>query len=164
MATGSEVDLARTAAEALAAEGTSVRVVSMPCAEVFAAQDEEYQEQVLPRSVRKRLAVEAGHGDYWRKWVGLDGDVVSIDSFGASGKGGDVMAHFGLVMRTCSKELQGSRQGGLMLSVKTLGDVPLAGQRVLIREDFNVPIKDGQVTSDARIRAASSLRELRRQA
>ena len=72
-----------------------MRVVSMPCAEVFAAQDKEYQEQVLPRSVRKRLAIEAGHGDYWRKWVGLDGDVVSIDSFGASGKGGDVMAHFG---------------------------------------------------------------------
>ena len=95
LATGSEVDLARTAAEALAAEGSSVRVVSMPCAEVFAAQDEEYQEQVLPRSVRKRLAIEAGHGDYWRKWVGLDGDVVSVDSFGASGKGGDVMAHFG---------------------------------------------------------------------
>jgi len=95
LATGSEVDLARTAADALAAEGRSVRVVSMPCAEVFAAQDEEYQEQVLPRSVRKRLAIEAGHGDYWRKWVGLDGDVVSIDSFGASGKGGDVMAHFG---------------------------------------------------------------------
>jgi len=95
LATGSEVDLARTAAEALATEGRSVRVVSMPCAEVFAAQDEEYQEQVLPRSVRKRLAIEAGHGDYWRKWVGLDGDVVSIDSFGASGKGGDVMAHFG---------------------------------------------------------------------
>lgn len=95
LATGSEVDLARTAAEALAAEGSSVRVVSMPCAEVFAAQDEEYQEQVLPRSVRKRLAIEAGHGDYWRKWVGLDGDVVSVDSFGASGKGSDVMAHFG---------------------------------------------------------------------
>ena len=95
LATGSEVDLARTAAEALAAEGRSVRVVSMPCAEVFAAQDEEYQEQVLPRSVRKRLAIEAGHGDYWRKWVGLDGGVVSIDSFGASGKGGDVMEHFG---------------------------------------------------------------------
>ena len=50
--------------------------------------------QVLPRSVRKRLAIEAGHGDYWRKWVGLDGDVVSIDSFGASSKGGDVFAHF----------------------------------------------------------------------
>ena len=123
----------------------------MPCAEVFAAQDEEYRSRycrdrfvsawLLRRS--RRLLAEV---------VGLDGDVVSIDSFGASGKGGDVMAHLGLVMRTCSNGRKIARRGCLMLSVKTLGDVPLAGQRVLIREDFNVPIKDGQVTSDARIR------------
>jgi transketolase len=67
----------------------------MPCAEVFAAQDPAYQERVLPPTVRSRVAIEAGHGDYWRKWVGLDGDVVSIDTFGASGPGGQVMSHFG---------------------------------------------------------------------
>jgi len=95
IATGSEVALAREAAEVLAAKGHGVRVVSMPCAEVFAAQDAAYRERVLPPTVRSRVAIEAGHGDYWRKWVGLDGDVVSIDTFGASGPGGQVMSHFG---------------------------------------------------------------------
>jgi transketolase len=95
IATGSEVSLAREAAEILAAKGHGVRVVSMPCAEVFAAQDAAYRERVLPQDVRSRVAIEAGHGDYWRKWVGLDGDVVSIDTFGASGPGGQVMSHFG---------------------------------------------------------------------
>ena len=95
IATGSEVSLAREAAEVLAARGHGVRVVSMPCAEVFAAQDAAYRERVLPQDVRSRVAIEAGHGDYWRKWVGLDGDVVSIDTFGASGPGAQVMSHFG---------------------------------------------------------------------
>lgn len=98
IATGSEVGLAREAGEVLAAKGHGVRVVSMPCAELFAAQDDDYRNQVLPKDVRCRLAVEAGHGDYWRKWVGLDGDVVSIDTFGASGPGAAVMSHFGFTV------------------------------------------------------------------
>jgi transketolase len=67
----------------------------MPCAEVFAVQPDHYQQQVLPKDRRVRVAVEAGHGDYWRKWVGLDGAVVSLDRFGESGPGPDVLAHFG---------------------------------------------------------------------
>ncbi len=96
IATGSEVGIARSAVEQLNSEGGSVRLVSMPSAELFAQQDKTYQESVLPDSVRARVAVEAAHVDYWRKWVGLDGDVVGLSTFGESGPGGEVMAHFGL--------------------------------------------------------------------
>ena len=95
IATGSEVEIARQAALTLSEGGQPTRLVSMPCAEVFAVQSESYQQQVLPKDLRVRVAVEAGHGDYWRKWVGLDGAVVSIDRFGESGPGPDVLAHFG---------------------------------------------------------------------
>jgi transketolase len=95
IATGSEVEIAREAAAMLEAEGLPTRLVSMPSAEIFQQQPEEYQEAVLPSRLRTRVAVEAGHGDYWRKWVGLDGAVVSLDRFGESGPGAEVMAHFG---------------------------------------------------------------------
>jgi transketolase len=95
IATGSEVEIARQAALTLTADGQPTRLVSMPCAEVFAVQPDHYQQQVLPKDSRVRVAVEAGHGDYWRKWVGLDGAVVSLDRFGESGPGPDVLAHFG---------------------------------------------------------------------
>ena len=98
IATGSEVNLALDAAQQLAAESVSVRVVSMPSVEVFEQQDAEYREQVLPASTRKRLAVEAAHVDYWRKWVGLDGDVIGMASFGASAPGGDLFEHFGFTV------------------------------------------------------------------
>ena len=83
IATGSEVALALEAAQKLAQDGTSIRVVSMPSAEVFERQDKNYKESVLPSANRKRIAVEAGHVDYWRKWVGLDGEVIGMKSFGA---------------------------------------------------------------------------------
>ena len=95
LASGSEVNICREAAKQLQADGIQVRLVSIPSTDVFAAQDAEYQEAVLPSAVRHRLAVEAGHGDYWYRWVGLDGDVISLNRFGASGPGGEVMAHFG---------------------------------------------------------------------
>jgi transketolase len=95
IATGSEVQLAVEAAEKLAAKGRAVRVVSMPCAEIFAAQDASYREQVLPSDVLARVAVEAGHVDYWYKWVGLDGRVVGMTSFGESAPAGELMKHFG---------------------------------------------------------------------
>lgn len=96
LATGSEVSLAVEAAETLSAEGKAVRVVSVPCAERFAAQDAAYREAVLPAAVRARVAVEAGSKDYWRKYVGLDGDVVGMDTFGESAPAGDLYKHFGL--------------------------------------------------------------------
>jgi len=95
IATGAEVDPTLAAARTLAAEGTRVRVVSMPCMELFEAADEDYREHVLPRSVRARLAVEAGASISWGRWVGLDGDVVGIDRFGASAPGATVLEKLG---------------------------------------------------------------------
>jgi transketolase len=82
--TGSELDLAMQAMRALEKEGVAVRVVSMPCANQFDRQPAAYRDSVLPSACRKRVAVEAGVTDYWRKYVGLDGLVVGIDRFGAS--------------------------------------------------------------------------------
>ncbi len=96
IATGSEVGLAMEAATRLEAEGRRVRVVSMPCAEVFDAQPAEYREAVLPRALRARLAVEAAHVDYWAKYVGLDGAVVGMHGFGASAPAEQLYRHFGI--------------------------------------------------------------------
>jgi transketolase len=82
--TGSEVHLALAAQELLAAEQVRVRVVSMPCWELFEAQPVEYQETVLPPRIRARVAVEAGATLAWRRYVGLDGEIVGLDRFGAS--------------------------------------------------------------------------------
>ncbi|GAB5453136.1 MAG: transketolase [Halioglobus sp.] len=95
IATGSEVQLAMTAAEELAGSGKQVRVVSMPCAEIFAEQDAAYRETVLPSDCLARVAVEALHADYWYKYVGLDGRVVGMTTFGESAPGGELMRHFG---------------------------------------------------------------------
>ncbi|MDO5536335.1 MAG: transketolase [Desulfovibrionaceae bacterium] len=95
LATGSEVSLCVEAQARLAEEGIRVRVVSMPCCEVFDAQDAAYRESVLPDAVRARLAVEAGWPDYWRRYVGLDGDVLGLDHFGASAPGGVLAREFG---------------------------------------------------------------------
>ena len=96
VATGSEVSLAVSAAEQLAASGRGVRVVSMPCAEVFDAQEAAYREMVLPSDVLARVAVEAGHIDFWYKYVGLDGRIVGMSSFGESAPASALFKHFGL--------------------------------------------------------------------
>ncbi|MEM6486177.1 MAG: transketolase [Pseudomonadota bacterium] len=93
IATGSEVGLAVATAVALTTR--RVRVVSMPCAEVFEEQDAAYRESVLPSSCLARVAVEAGHGDYWHKYVGLDGRIVAMTSFGESAPGSVLMEEFG---------------------------------------------------------------------
>ena len=95
IATGSEVGLAMQAAGQL---GGGVRVVSMPSTDVFDRQDAAYRESVLPKSVRRRVAIEAGITDFWRKYVGLDGAVVGIDTYGASGPIEALMPHFGFTV------------------------------------------------------------------
>jgi transketolase len=95
IATGSEVAPTLSVARTLAERGTRVRVVSMPCMELFEAQPPEYREQVLPAAVRARLAVEAGASMSWWKWVGLDGDVLGLDRFGASAPGPTVLKELG---------------------------------------------------------------------
>ena len=96
IATGSEVALAVEAAERLTEAGRGVRVVSMPCAEAFEAQEAGYREAVLPSDVLARVAVEAGHTDFWYKYVGLDGRVVGMSSFGESAPAEALFQHFGL--------------------------------------------------------------------
>ncbi|MCC5658190.1 transketolase [Nostoc sp. XA010] len=93
--TGSELSLAVSAAEKLKAEGKKVRVVSLPSWELFEAQDAAYKESILPKAVTKRLSVEAGASFGWHKYVGTEGDTVSIDRFGASAPGGVCLEKFG---------------------------------------------------------------------
>ncbi|WP_150670810.1 transketolase [Pandoraea anhela] len=97
IATGSEIDLALKGAEALAAEGIAARVVSMPSTNVFDRQDKAYRESVLPRGV-PRVAVEAGVTAFWHKYVGLEGGVVGIDTFGESAPAGVLFKHFGFTV------------------------------------------------------------------
>jgi transketolase len=98
IATGSEVQLAMAAAEQLEQMGKSVRVVSMPCAEVFELQDASYREAVLPSDVLARVAVEAAHRDYWYKYVGLDGRIVGMSTFGESAPAGELFKMFGFTI------------------------------------------------------------------
>jgi transketolase len=95
IATGSEVSLALEAARRLAEDGTAVRVVSMPCWELFAAQSAEYRDEVLPPDVKARLSIEAGVSLGWSEWIGDHGDSVSIEHFGASAPGPTVLSKFG---------------------------------------------------------------------
>ncbi len=95
IATGAEVGLALDAGRRLAEEGTAVRVVSMPCWELFAEQSDEYRDEVLPPDVAARLSIEPGVALGWKQWVGDRGDSISIEHFGASAPGGTVLAEFG---------------------------------------------------------------------
>jgi transketolase len=105
LATGSEVGLAVGAQQALAQESFPVRVVSMPCTNVFDRQDRAYKDAVLPRGV-PRVAVEAGVSDGWRKYV-LDGAVVGIDTFGESAPAAELFKHFGFTVENVVKAVKG---------------------------------------------------------
>jgi len=98
IATGSEVELAMEAMRTLAQQGVPVRVVSMPCNETFDAQPVEYREGVLPGWCRARVAVEAGIADFWRKYVGLDGEVIGMTTFGASAPAEELFEYFGFTV------------------------------------------------------------------
>lgn len=98
IATGSEVGLAVQAYDKLSAEGRKVRVVSMPCTSLFDAQDAAYRQQVLPLEVSNRIAIEAGHADYWYKYVGLDGRVLGMTTYGESAPAGELFEMFGFTL------------------------------------------------------------------
>jgi transketolase len=93
--TGSELQLAFAAAEALEGEGVPTRVVSMPCWERFELQDDDYRERVLPAAVRKRVSVEIGVSLGWDRWVGDEGAIIGLDHFGASAPAGTIFEKFG---------------------------------------------------------------------
>ena len=95
IATGSEVGIAAEAVRGAAARGRKVRLVSMPCTSIFDRQDEAYRESVLPSSVTRRVAVEAGAREPWWRYVGLRGQIVGIDHFGASAPAKELFKQFG---------------------------------------------------------------------
>ena len=110
IASGSEVQLGIEAKKILAEEGVDIRVVSMPSMDVFEQQSQEYQEEILPKNVRARVAVEALSGFGWDKYTGLDGEIISMKSFGASAPGNLLFEHFGItteaVVAAVKKTLQ----------------------------------------------------------
>jgi transketolase len=110
IATGSEVELAMKAADALAGEGIAVRVVSMPSTDVFERQDAAYKASVLTRGT-PRVAIEAGVSDFWYKYVGLDGAVVGIDTFGESAPAGVLFKHFGFTVENVVAKVKSVIQG-----------------------------------------------------
>lgn len=104
IATGSEIGLAMEARENLNASGTPTRVVSMPCWEFFDAQSDKYKESVLPKTVKARLAIEAGVSLGWSKYVGDDGDTLTVDKFGASAPAEDVFRDYGFTVENVIKK------------------------------------------------------------
>lgn len=98
IATGSEVQLALDTKAELDKQGKAVRVVSMPCTELFDAQDAGYKESVLPSDILPRIAVEAGIADFWYKYVGLDGRIIGMETFGESAPAGDLFKEFGFTV------------------------------------------------------------------
>ncbi|HFI0594944.1 TPA: transketolase [Streptococcus suis] len=103
LASGSEVNLAVKAAKELEAAGTKVRVVSVPSTELFDAQDAAYKEEILPNAIRRRLAIEMGATQSWYKYVGLDGKVLGIDTFGASAPAQTVIDNYGFTVENVVK-------------------------------------------------------------
>lgn len=107
IATGSEVEIAVAACKALADDGIAVRLVSMPCAEVFDAQPADYRQSVLPATVTARVSIEAGVSDYWYKYTGLAGTRLGVDTFGDSGPYKEVYAKFGLTVEGVCDAVRG---------------------------------------------------------
>ena len=106
IASGSEVSLSIEAKEALAKEGIDVRVVSMPCMDIFEKQPSEYKEKILPKSVRARVAVEALSEFGWGRYVGLDGKTVCLDRFGASAPADVLFKEFGFTVENVVKTVK----------------------------------------------------------
>lgn len=106
IASGSEVNLAMKAKKVLLEKGIDVRVVSMPCQEIFDQQDEQYKEAVLPNAMRKRLSVEMASSFGWHKYVGLDGITMSIDEFGKSAPAQDVIQSYGFTVDGVTENIE----------------------------------------------------------
>ncbi len=128
--TGSELQLAFAAAEALEREGIPTRVVSLPCWELFEAQDQAYRDEVLPPAVRKRVAVEVGVSLGWERWVGDEGAVMGLDHFGASAPAGTIFERFGFTTDRVAEIGRRVVRDGLRGRVETLepGHLPAVGR------------------------------------
>ncbi len=130
MATGSELQLAIGAADLLESDGTATRVVSLPCWELFAAQDAAYRESVLPAGVRYRVAIEAGVTLGWDRWVGDAGAIVGLDHFGASAPAGTIFERFGFTVDRVADVARKVVREGLHGPIETLepGHLPAVGR------------------------------------
>lgn len=106
IATGSEVNLAMEAKEALFEQGIDVRVVSMPSMELFEKQDDDYKEMVLPRNIRARLSIEMASDFGWHKYVGLDGKTMSVSRFGTSAPASVVIENYGFTVENVIKNIK----------------------------------------------------------
>jgi transketolase len=137
IATGSELQLAAGAASVLAGEGIAARVVSLPCWELFEAQDEAYRESVLPAAVRKRVAVEIGVSLGWERYAGDDGAIVALDHFGASAPAATIFEQLGFTTDRVADVGRRVVREGLRGRVppQAAGHVPGHGVRGIPRED-----------------------------
>ena len=109
IATGSEVSLGVAVAETFSKRGISIQVVSMPCVEIFDSQPKAYRDRVLPPNVTKRVAIEAAHTNFWHKYIGPEGVIVGIDSFGASAPGEQLFARYGFTSANIEEAVEGIR-------------------------------------------------------
>ena len=109
IATGSEVSLGVAVAETFSKRGVSIQVVSMPCVEIFDSQPKAYRDRVLPPNVTKRVAIEAAHTNFWHKYIGPEGVIVGIDSFGASAPGEQLFARYGFTSANIEEAVEGIR-------------------------------------------------------
>ena len=105
IATGSEVSISVSAAEQLKIKGINIRVISMPCQEVYERQTLEYKNKCIPKNFANILAIESGIGESWYKFIGGKGAMISMESFGLSGTGSDVMNHFGFSISNIKKNI-----------------------------------------------------------
>jgi transketolase len=127
--TGSELQLAFHAAEAVEADGIPTRVVSLPCWERFETQDQAYRDSVLPPDARKRVSVEVGVPLGWERWVGDEGAIVGLDHFGASAPAGTIFEHFGFTTDRVADVARKVVRDGLHGRIRPLdgGDHPTLG-------------------------------------
>ena len=107
IATGSEVFLGVEVAKAFSKRGVSIQVVSMPCVEVFELQPRAYKDRVLPPNVTKRIAIEAAHTNFWHKYIGSEGVIIGIDSFGASAPGKQLFERYGFTSENIEEAVEG---------------------------------------------------------
>ena len=107
IATGSEVSLGVAVAEIFSKRGVSIQVVSMPCVEIFDSQPKAYRDRVLPPNVTKRVAIEAAHTNFWHRYIGPEGVIVGIDSFGASAPGEQLFARYGFTSANIEEAVEG---------------------------------------------------------
>ena len=119
--TGSELQLAFNAADALEADGIPTRVVSLPCWERFEAQDQAYRDKVLPPGVRKRVSVEIGVSQGWERYVGTEGAIIGLDHYGASAPAGTIFKEFGFTVDRVADVGRRVVREGLHGRMKTLG-------------------------------------------